>query len=402
MLAAASKTHSYNYYVWGMFSHVASLSLSAKKEFFHIMKWSFNCLHRGKFPSVDWKHDPLTDPIDVRRAGKDLADGFVGVLWAIKGDLEYYAKDLLLPSFRRCICAFCPANADEDDGPNSLTEFRLDKADWYTNLYTNLNWVLPADHNPLFDILGVTILTISPDLMHCKNMGTDMYIYGSILFLLCYVLLPNAASANLKQIWKEMTTYCRDNNISTFAHVTLSMFTSPQAPFDSYPRLKGRATEVRNLGEALLDVWSRYMTHGDVQHEQIKLLLQRSIRMEVLLRDYKDCVRLPDDKRAEFMKCGFDYLVVYNALANHYMNEGSLLFNITIKSHYLCHCILRSEYLNPRLGWCYAGEDYMNLSKRIMSSCLRGNSHLDAVNKFAGKYRVALHMELAAESLRFL
>ena len=48
------------------------------------------------------------------------------------------------------------------------------------------------------------------------------------------------------------------------------------------------------------------------------------------------------------------------------------LFNFTIKSHYLAHIALSSRYINPRLAWCYAGEDFMQKVKTIVASTQRG------------------------------
>lgn len=37
---------------------------------------------------------------------------------------------------------------------------------------------------------GLTILNVIPDLMHVKHLGVDQYVYGSVLALLVYVILP--------------------------------------------------------------------------------------------------------------------------------------------------------------------------------------------------------------------
>lgn len=132
-----------------------------------------------------------------------------------------------------------------------------------------------------------------------------------------------------------------------------------------------------------------------MQHVQISMLSKRSIDMDNLLFMNKDRPRLPAEDRAAFFKAGTEYLVLFNALGQHNVNEGLRLFNVTIKAHYLFHCVLRSEFFNPRFGWCYGGEDYMKLSKRLMAACVQGNSKNSATKKSAIHYRVGLHLALS-------
>ena len=55
-------------------------------------------LWHGKWPSRDWNGKLYTECIDARRAGTDLADGYFGVVWVIKNDLEMLWKTWNLPN----------------------------------------------------------------------------------------------------------------------------------------------------------------------------------------------------------------------------------------------------------------------------------------------------------------
>ena len=56
--------------------------------------------------------------------GKPLADGYFLVLWSIKGDLDYFAKQLHLRHYSRNeFCELCPANAEEGNVALNLTNF---------------------------------------------------------------------------------------------------------------------------------------------------------------------------------------------------------------------------------------------------------------------------------------
>ena len=52
------------------------------------------------------------------------------------------------------------------------------------------------------------------------------------------------------------------------------------------------------------------------------------------------------------------------------------------------------RYVNPRMVWCYSGEDYMGKSRPLISSCTKGNSMWGAIDKSMQKYLRALDMLL--------
>eukprot|EP00969_Alexandrium_andersonii_P171274 7571323-Alexandrium_andersonii.AAC.1 len=50
----------------------------------------------------------------VNPAGADLADGYVGALTSLKGDLGYYTQVLQLRRYNaNAMCGFCPAGRDD-------------------------------------------------------------------------------------------------------------------------------------------------------------------------------------------------------------------------------------------------------------------------------------------------
>jgi hypothetical protein len=116
-------------------------------------------------------------------------------------------------------------------------------------------------------------------MMHVKHLGTDMYYYGSILWLLIYAILSNTPEVNLCTVWGAISGYYSHNRVvDTFRNMKLSMFTDPAAPRNTYPKLKGRAAEVKRLGPALLHVWERWGNAGDRIHQQVRAGLRHSIR----------------------------------------------------------------------------------------------------------------------------
>ena len=135
------------------------------------------------------------------------------------------------------------------------------------------------------------------------------------------------------------------------------------------------------------------MNPRDTQHKQIKIALGDSGRMEEIVDMHTDKPRLPPGHRAELLEIGFRFLTLFSALASHYARivPARRVFNLTIKGHYLAHTILQSQWLHPKFGWCYSGEDFMQQSKRLMARCTAGNSAQKASLKFSTIYRIGLH-----------
>jgi len=174
----------------------------------------------------------------------------------------------------------------------------------------------------------------------------------------------------------------------------LSMFTDPAARRNSYPKLKGRAAEVKRPGPALLHVWERWGSAGDRIHQQVREGLRHSIRLDQMIEEHTGQVTFPEQVAKDFLASTCAFLGFATVLANHYMSSGHKLFNITIKFHYLYHAALQAQHLHPQLGWNYQGEDLMDKVRILASSCVRGNPAERATYKLMRKYALGIHMQL--------
>ena len=72
-------------------------------------------------------------------------------------------------------------------------------------------------------------------------------------------------------------------------------------------------------------------------------------------------------------------------------------FNITVKCHYLLHAACQGRYLHPKKTWCFAGEDFMKHSKRLVGACCRSMSATNVVSKFCKKYQTAMFLAIAQD-----
>jgi hypothetical protein len=147
-----------------------------------------------------------------------------------------------------------------------------------------------------------------------------------------------------------------------------------------------QAATVRALGKPLLAVFERHMTQGDLMHSRIQLALKLSVRVEELLDQPNASHRLPSEVASEIRTSVDSMLSLVSAIGVTYQAAGRSLFNYTIKNHYLQHIALRICRMTPRASWCYSGENFMNIMKRIVAASVKGTSGVKVVNKTTEKF----------------
>ena len=66
-------------------------------------------------------------------------------------------------------------------------------------------------------------------------------------------------------------------------------------------------------------------------------------------------------------------------LMKRFLLQGDMAFNVTFKAHWLCHGLLESHFLSPRVGACYGQEDPMQIVRRMVSVCTRSRNPVATV-----------------------
>ena len=254
-------------------------------------------------------------------------------------------------------------------------------------------FVSKANRNPLLQVRGVSHLNCIPDLLHVKHLGVDTYYLASVMKLMTHHgVMTGSVDENFDRLWKELKVHCK--GINTFNGMTKKMYVGKA---DNFPRLKGRAAEVRNFAQPLLTVFESHMDPNNREHRLVALGLRSSIEAENILDEHKTAYRLPDEAHIRFRDAVLNVLACQTALGNYFHTRNILLFHTTIKSHFFAHVALMSSYCNPRHGWNYSGEDFMQLCKRIVAASSKGTPPHVACSKTVLKYLQGMSLHLLGD-----
>lgn len=383
-------------WVWGTFDRIMETNGSGTLEhFWKVLSWSFFWLQQGKWPTRDWTGTPYPPHTpEGQRAGSWLAEGFCATIFAVMGDLDYLAKTLHLPrstSTNPCCLCKCTLNGDLSWKHNHQDAL------WRTALWLPSTWVEWEGRSKceLFSIPGVSACTTALDWMHNKYLGIDQYVYGSVLYVLCFMVLPGRPVENLATCWSFIKQYYKDHRTSNrYQSISkLSMFLRKTGVI----KLRGKAGEIRGLGPALWELWAAYMNPGLEIHVKINLLLKLNCKLEALLALHAHELKLPNSAadRAET----YAFAMVQTQLEINRFFEASedcnkSLFSVTAKAHMCLHSILLSRYIHPFMVWCFMGEDFMRKVQKIGEASVKGLQATAVSTKMVAHYRLGLHLQL--------
>jgi hypothetical protein len=327
------------------------------------------------------------------KAGTFLAGGFCGTLVQLGGDLDYLAKWLGFPRWSNHTkpCGICLATYR---GQNSWLDNR-NTAGWLTSGLTCAHWTTVC---PLFEVPGVSGLSLAPDYMHNMFLGWLQYFYGSVLFLLVFHMMTGNPLDSLKEIAKFIKQHQKDIQTKYVYRPRLdklSMFVKKTG----YPRLRGRAADIMGLYNTMLELWKTHMTEANLQHRQIRLILILNKQNADCLEEYhprQGFMAVPEARSAELLGWGLSMAQLHSQLLEHFKSEGIKVFNMTTKTHFAFHSLQLSVYIHPALVWCFKGETTMHNVQIMWKSCLPGTKHFGVSVKAAYKYRHLMHMRNAA------
>ena len=154
-----------------------------------------------------------------------------------------------------------------------------------------------------------------------------------------------------------------------------------------FPKLRGKAGQIRGLGDAMIAMWKRY---GDLHTR------------DGIHSPADGYWALPPPNAAELVRKQRLLGQLYVQLSESYAAQEVRVFNMSAKLHYCLHSALWADKLHPHLAWCWRGEDLMSRISTLISSCVSGRTDVSATLK-AEKYGLACHyMWSAADGPRRL
>ena len=328
------------------------------------------------------------------KSGQHLAGGYFCSLIALIGDLDYFSKWLGTPVSTnhskpcvQCRTQFTGPLSWQDNTKNSPWQHALLHASTWRN-----HWTTPCS---LLRLPGCNAWTIALDLMHNFWLGWLQFAYGSIFYHLCFDILPGEPLANLRTVQKYIKNFQRkghEHHRYRQRLEKLSMFTREKG----YPKLKGKAADIKGLCYALLSCWRTYMRPDSEQDQQVAAFLTLNLEVHDLLDAYSPkfgfmCVPAPHCD-ALYEK-GLQMAQLHGCLSDHFASVEMQLWNLTSKTHFCMHTFYLSRYIHPSLTWAFKGENMMKAVQTVWRSCLSGNKHHGASKVAAIKLRHLLHIQ---------
>ena len=383
------------FWVWGSFDKLLEEEVTLH-VFWKVISWSFFWLQQGKWPTTDWNGNSYpVNSIEGQRAGSFLAGGYYAIIWAVMGDLDYLCKTLLLPrstSSQPCCLCKCTLNGNLSWKNNSVD------AEWCLSVWKPLDWCNWEDKSKcgLFSIPGVSAVTVALDWMHNKYLGIDQHQFGSVLYILCFMVLPDTPKENLAVCWSHIKSFYRSHNTANrYQNISkLSMFLKRSGVI----KLRGKAGELKGLGPAIYDLWKAKMNPVLSVHTKIELLLKLNCKLEDTLSFYSDEIKLPAPAAKRCDEYAMALLQLQLELNQHFLEDDActkVLFSLTSKGRMIRHSTLLSSYIHPWRLWCFMGEDFMRRVQKIGEASVRGLQATAVSTKMVSHYRLGMHLQLS-------
>jgi len=377
--------------IFGIFEHTKTAD--GMSAIWKDVMWSFEHLNRGEWPAGDPKGRPWPPgSLDAIRAGQPLAGGHFGVVWGLKADLNHLSKAWGLKHYNsNTPCELCRCNRSEEVAYR-FNNFRKDAA-WKTSLVSAEDWKAenPTPH-AIFSFEYLSNQNIEVDELHVMHLGTSQYLFGSVRFVLCFEILQGDPASNMRQVWQEISkAYTDFKSECQYTNLELSSFCDHERPLASYPKLKGKGAEAKDLAAPLLAVWKKLKRQRNKLDDITQRALGHQVALQQVLSEYTCDPFLPMDKVATFRDHIDGFLQNYTLLANDADSRGLLRWNIAPKFHYLWHLGEISKYLNPRRGNTMMDEGFVGVIKEIVRACAHGTESHNVPRSVVYNYRWGLH-----------
>ena len=314
-------------FIFGIFASIAIEETWA--EVWREVVWSLFWLSQGTWPKVDKWGNAYTaaDPLLKRLAGKPLADGFCAIVYALKADLDHFAKDYKLRHYNsNDMCDYCPATRRETDRTLLYNNFDTD-ARWPSKLFTVQEWrdlYAAGTLHYLFGLPGVTNMCIESDELHVLYLGVAQYFLGSLLFAMVFQCGEDK-DEQMKKVWGTITMHYEGHTTETqYTSLSIGSFCDADKPDGSFQKWRGRGAECKDLLPAAYDALLQHGgSHGSF--DDMQNALARLLDIRNCLHVNKHLPILPKAAAKLFKTRTVEFLRIYQHFASTAERQGLLM-----------------------------------------------------------------------------
>ena len=282
-------------------------------------------------------------------------------------------------------CWLCNAN----DSTHPWTDFAGD-ASWRDSVHD------PDVHREvstlaLFQIPGVSGQNLCIDALHTMCLGVSAHATGSALVDIIDQRTPGTTmTQRLRALWQRIRThYSTMHTANRLNNLRLSMFVKT----GKFAELSARGAEVRSLVPVLAAICEEDLkrTPSLLAAHRFEVLSHLSSVYDIFDRNgfqisEEDKVSLDNHVRG----CAMHFKV----LARNAIRLGKLRWQLTVKMHFFQHIAHQSRFLNPRFGWTYQYENFVQKLLRVSRACAKGTPPHKTGPSVMHKYRSVMAVRL--------
>ena len=338
----------------------------------------------GLHPLQNHLGDPWQEGSEAERlAGTSFGATYKALLWILVGDLDWFGNYLhVKPHFNSTSpCWLCQAN----DTSIPWTDFG-DEAIWRTTLH-------PPDIErhisdvAFFDLPGISGANICIDVLHTMCLGVSAHATGSVLADIIEPRLPGTTmSQRLERLWDRIRDlYVQFSSTNRLNNLRLTMIQKA----GKFSELSARAAEIRGLVPVLEEICKQELDRTPclANAHRYQVMSNLSSVYSILDRngfqiEEQDMAAL----RLHIQRCARHFRV----LARTATAEGKLRWQLTVKMHVFLHLVDQAKYLNPRYGWTYQYENFVQKMLRVSRACAAGTPPHKTGLSIMNKYRSVL------------
>ena len=354
----------------------------------HFLNACFEGIHPATDPySQPW---PANSP-DAVLAGQRMCGGLRFVVWHIVSDMECLSNDCGWPHFNNLQPCIFDSVSTEQGSDYPMTDLSRD-ANWLDTLLSDDELIhISPTNSPLQFLHGLTRFHTPGELMHAGCLGTVQFLIGSIFSeLILFGPFVGDKAARTAQLWSVIQRHY--DAMSTPSR--LSKLEPAQFLKEGWANFSAKAMDSQQLLFVLEPVLAELNNGSDRMLHQI-FAVHHLASMYRIFKAHG--MFLPEAASSEaFWHCQ-EFLEEYSWLLHDALDRGLQFYPPHVKVHAMYHIAFFSRYFNPRFGWAYEGEDFMNTIVTSGKACVAGTPMQLIGNKVMENFRLTLHLLLSRQ-----